>query len=425
MPRQNAGLLSFALPIVLFGMGVHLIDRNEASAAESKPAVSAKLTDDVSAVVRSGNQFALDLYQRLRSGEGNLFFSPSSISTALAMAYGGAAGSTEAEMARTLHFQMPREQVHAAMRALQSFWKADEKKQGFRLNLANRLWGQDGYKFLPEFLQLTLTNYGAELSRLDFAKEAEQARQTINQWVEEQTQNKIKNLIPTADVVRDARLVLTNAVYFKGDWSDPFNKKLTKDEEFHVSANRTIKAPLMHKQRRFRYSARDGLQVLELPYGDRSLSTIVLLPDKVDGLADLEGRLTIDQMRKWTDTLRSRDVIVYLPRFKTTSQFEMSKTLKSMGMLSAFDASSADFSGMTGGKDLFISAVIHKAFVDVNEEGTEAAAATGIIMLPTAAPIRDPEMPPVFRADHPFVFLIRDNRTGAILFLGRIADPTK
>jgi serpin B len=380
---------------------------------------------DVSGIVEGGNQFALDLYQQLRSEEGNLFFSPSSISTALAMTYAGAAGETEAEMAKTLHFQMPKDQLHDGMHDLQSFWNTPDKKKGIRLNLANRLWGQDSYEFLPAFLQVTRDKYGAELARLNFSQ-SEEASQTINQWVEEQTEDKITDLIPSGALSSDTRLVLTNAVYFHGIWSDPFKKDRTKEEDFHLTATDKIKVPMMHRWDEFRYGAVDDLQILELPYGDGGLSMVVLLPTEIDRLAALEAKLTFHNLQRWTASVKHEDEVkVYLPKFKTTSQFQMADTLKAMGMESAFDAERADFSGMTGGRDLFISAVIHKAFVDVNEEGTEAAAATGIIMEPTSAPFEELKEPPVFRADHPFVFMIRDNRNGAIMFLGRITSPLK
>lgn len=375
---------------------------------------------DVSGIVEGGNQFAFDLYQRLRSEKGNLFFSPSSISTALAMAYAGAAGETETEMAKTLHFEMPKDQLHDGMRVLQASWTTPAKETGIRLNLANRLWGHEGYEFLPAFLQVTREMYGAELARLNFAQ-SEDARQTINRWVEEQTEDKITDLIPTGALDADTKLVLTNAVYFHGIWSDPFKKDRTKDEDFHLTAADKITVPMMHRFDGFRYGEVDDLQILELPYGDGSLSMVVLLPKAIDGVADLEAKLTFENLQQWMSMMGRRDVEVYLPRFKTTSSFQMADTLKAMGMKLAFDPNAADFSGMTGGRDLFISAVIHKAFVDVNEEGTEAAAATGVIMAPTAAV--DPQEPPVFRADHPFVFMIRDNRNGAIIFLGRIMNP--
>lgn len=378
---------------------------------------------DVHGVVEGSNKFALDLYQQLRTEEGNLFFSPSSISTALAMTYAGAAGETEAEMAETLHFQMSNDQLHEGMKTLQSFWMTPDKDKGIRLKLANRLWGQRSYEFLPAFLQITRDYYGAEVARLDFAQ-SEQASQTINKWVEEQTENKITDLISPNALSPATRLVLTNAVYFHGNWAEPFEKDRTKDDDFHLSATDKIKVSMMHRWDEFQYGAVDDIQILELPYGDGSLSMVILLPKQIDGLADLEYKLTFQDLHRWMTSVKHEDEVkVYLPRFKTTSQFQMADTLKAMGMELAFDGNAADFSGMTGGRDLFISAVLHKAFVDVNEEGTEAAAATGIVMAPTAAPILEPKEPPVFRADHPFVFMIRDNRNGAIMFLGRITNP--
>jgi serpin B len=344
---------------------------------------------------------------------------------ALAMTYAGASENTETEMAKTLHFEMPKAQLDEEMRALRTSWNTNTNKQGFRLDVANRLWGQEGYKFLANYLRVTRMDYGAELGQLDFRSQAEGARQTINTWIENHTGQKITNLISSPATLRDARLVLTNAVYFKGEWQERFRKNRTKNEDFHISLDRKIKAPMMHQRDDFRYAAVEGFQLLQLPYGDGSLSMVILLPEKVGRLSELEEKLTAANLQKWTASLVSQEVIVYLPKFKTTSQFQLSDTLKSMGMVSVFDGGTADFSRMTGNRDLFISAVIHKAFVDVNEEGTEAAAATGVTMAVTAAPFRERKKPPVFRADHPFVFLIRDDRTEAILFLGRIVDPTK
>jgi serpin B len=377
---------------------------------------------DAAGIVEGGNRFALELYRGLRAGDANLIFSPSSISMALAMTYAGAKGTTRAEMAKTLHFPRIASELDDGMQKLLSQWKTTDKSAGYRLNLANRLWGQEGYAFLPRFLDITGTKYGAQLARIDFAEKTEESRKTINQWVEDQTEEKIKNLLPAGSLSRDSRLVLTNAVYFKGEWTKPFKTERTRDEDFHLTATEKVRTPLMHQQDDFRYAAVDGLQLLELPYGNKSLSMVILLPEEVEGLAQLEGKLKYEHLQRWTSALRSQEVVVYLPKFQTTASFELNGTLVEMGMRSAFDPQSADFSGMTGAKDLFISKAIHKAFVDVNEEGTEAAAATGIVMETTALPVERPK--PVFRADHPFVFLIRDNRTGAILFLGRLVDPT-
>jgi serpin B len=251
--------------------------------------------------------------------------------------------------------------------------------------------------------------------------QTEKARQQINAWVEEQTQGKIRDLIPPGALDSLSRLVLTNAIYFKGDWTKPFDKGDTKDAPFHVTTRQKFDVPMMYQESRFPFWAGESLKILELPYGTGDLSIMVLLPDEIEGLAKLEARLTDDNLTRWLSGLRREKVRVYLPRFKLTSQFQLASTLKDLGMTLAFLSDEADFSGMDGKQDLFISAVLHKAFVDVNEEGTEAAAATGIVVGATAVLI--PKEPPVFRADHPFVFLIRDNRTESILFLGRLVNP--
>ena len=379
----------------------------------------------VDKIVDGANQFAIDLYQQLRSTEGNLFFSPSSISTALAMAYAGAAGQTATEMATTLHFPASTDELQSGMRTLQTLWFTSDEKSGIQLRLANRLWGQQGCEFSTRFLAITRDDYQAELTRLDFAK-SEQARQTINAWVEQQTEHKITDLIPPSVLSSDTRLVLTNAVYFHGDWTKPFAQAGTSEQDFHLTSSDKQKVPLMHQSAGLRYGAVDDLQVLELPYGDGRLSMVVLLPNEIDGLGGLEAQFSSQHLQQWIASLhRVEEVEVYLPKFKTTSQFQLASTLSALGMPSAFDANTADFSGMTGGKDLYFSAVLHKAFVDVNEEGTEAAAATGMVAVPPRRFEREPQPPPVFRADHPFLFLIRDHRTGAILFFGRMIDPLK
>jgi serpin B len=390
------------------------------------PAGSRPVTSDkpaVASITECSNQFTFDFYSRLRADHGNLFCSPASLYTALAMTSAGAAGETAAELARTLHVPGSRQHLDEAMRALLASWKASDKKQGFRLSVANRLWAQSGESFLPAYLAVTRTDYGAELAPLDFTHHVDEARQTINKWVEDQTEGKITDLILTPSQLTGAKLVLTNAVYFKGNWAEPFRKDLTKEEDFHLSGEPIVKASLMHTRHHFRYAAVDGVQILDLPYVGDSLSLIALLPEKQDGLPALEGRLTLGNWQKWISGLVSQEVIVSLPHFKTTSQFELKPLFEAMGIASAFDPRAADFSGMTGDRTLYMSAVLHKAYVDVNEEGTEAAAATGVIMRPTA--VRLPQrQPAVFRADHPFLFVIQDNRNGAILFLGRVADPT-
>jgi serpin B len=368
-------------------------------------------------VVQGNTEFALSLYAQLGTQAGNLFFSPLSLSTALAMTYAGARGQTAAQMATVLHFPADQQRLHSTFAALSKDLHADSKTQGYQLQVANALWGQKGYRFRDDFLTTTKTYYGAGLNEVDFQTAAEEARQTINTWVERQTKDKIKDLIPPGAVDALTRLVLTNAVYFKGDWLSPFMKPLTQEEEFKVSADRHITVPLMHQTEFCKYFEGDDFQALELPYVREKLSLVVLLPKKVDGLAEFAQSLTAENLSKWLPQLQRREVQVTLPKFKVTAQFTLNEVLSRMGMTLAF-SDAADFSGMSE-EPLSISAVIHKAYVDVNEEGTEAAAATGIGM--KALALGPP--PAVFRADHPFIFLIRDNGSGSILFLGRLIQP--
>jgi serpin B len=390
----------------------------------TKPAetgtVRQALKDKVVAIVEADNRFAFDLYQRFRGDETkNLVFSPASISTGLAMTIAGAAGDTEIEMAKTLHFEIPQPELHKQMGVLLASWERADEKREYRLNVANRLWGQVGLSFRPDFLQITGTDYGAKLGLLDLNHEPGQARQTMNAWVKDRTEGKITNLLTSDEPLRDARLVLTSALYFKGAWYHRFYKQFTKSDDFYVSAHRTVKAQMMVQNTDLRYAHPEGIRILDLAYGHGNFSMHVLLPDAVDGLSLLENKLTDANLKTWIRNLALQDVNVDLPRFKTTSQFQLSDTLKLMGMVSAFDPMRADFSRMDGKRDLFLSAVVHKAYVDVNEEGTEAAAAID------ALAVGSPDEPENFRANHPFVYLIRDNRTGAILFLGRIIDPTQ
>jgi serpin B len=399
------------MKLITVGLVVLLVSALGALRATADPAPR-----EAAAVVRGDNQFALELYGRLRGQQGNLFFSPYSISTALAMTYGGARGQTAEQMAATLHFTLPPERLHPAMVTLIRAVNGAGKQRGCQLRTANALWGQKGHPFRPEFLALTQDNYGAGLREVDFAGAAEPARRTINAWVEKETGDKIKDLIRPGVLAGDTRLVLTNAIYFKGDWASQFKKDRTREEPFHVSADKTVPMPLMHQGGRFKHFDGGNFQALELPYAGKDLAMVVLLPRKVYGLADFEKTLTADNLAGWLDKLREHEVEVALPRFRMTGEFLLNKTLFEMGMPSAFTRA-ADFSGMDGRKDLFLSKVIHKAFVDVNEAGTEAAAATAVVGEEQAERVKS-----VFRADHPFAFLIRDTRSGSILFLGRLTN---
>jgi len=383
-------------------------------------------------VVQGNNEFALALFARLRENQGNLFFSPYSISTALAMTYAGARGQTETQMAKVLHFptlageKVPPEpvmqegQFHSAFGAVVKDLNQRAKKGNYELAVANALWGQKGYKLLNDFLRLIETEYGGRLTEVDFVTATESARQTINAWVEKKTRDKIKELIKPGVLDAMTRLVLTNAIYFKGNWQRQFKKDRTREAPFTLLSGEKVDAPMMNQTGEFRYMEAGDFQALELPYIDNELSMIILLPGDTDGLPKFEKTLNLEDFSQWLDRLHRREVIVSVPRFKMTSQFSLASVLISMGMADAFSARAADFSGITGGRDLFISAVIHKAYVDVNEEGTEAAAATGVTMRLTSV---GPTQTPVFRADHPFLFLIRDNHSGSILFIGRLMNP--
>ncbi|UCD51308.1 MAG: serpin family protein [Phycisphaerales bacterium] len=390
-------------------------------------------------VVEANNRFALQLYQQLRTSEGNLFFSPYSVSAALAMTYAGAAGQTEKQMAETLCLPtspevleqmgapgtpMTQEEFAEAFGAIIKALNAQAESGSYQLSVANALWGQAGYAFLPAFTDLVETEYGGRLREMDFVRAAEQARQTINAWVARQTNDKIRDLIARGILGATTRLVLTNAIYFKGNWARQFEEKRTRPEPFTLLDGDEIQTAMMNQKAEFRYAqvgANDDspLQVLELPYVDEALSMVILLPGARNGITQLEAGLNAEKLTAWLSRVRKREVKVTMPKFKMTRKFSLQRVLAAMGMRDAF-STAADFSGMTGGRDLFISDVIHQAYVDVNEEGTEAAAATGVVMKLTSA---IPDQTPIFRADHPFVFLIRDSQSGSILFLGRVMNP--
>lgn len=371
-------------------------------------------------LVTQNNSFALDLYQQLRQEEGNLFFSPFSISTALAMTYAGAMNKTAVEMAQVLHFSQKGEQLH---KNFATILRDVQTECGQQVSIANRLWAQKGINFLEEFVNITENQYQAPIAEVDFISESESARQEINNWVAAQTQKKIQKLIGKGMLDVDTRLVLTNAIYFKGDWALQFREKNTREAAFTISPDREIEVPMMHHFKvGLPYARLRELQVLELPYEQEKLSMVVLLPKAVDGLASLEKQLTRKKLDKWLSALKlvPGGVQVWLPKFKMTSEFQMKETLSQMGMGLAF-SQQADFSGINGkSDDLLISEVVHKAFVDVNEKGTEAAAATGVMMATRSMPVAPQE---IFRADRPFLFLIRENKSGSILFLGRVVNP--
>ena len=379
---------------------------------------------DVEDLAADNTRFALKLYKDLNDGSGNLFFSPYSISTAMAMTWGGARGETASQMAGALEFTLKpdkeggplgRERLHIAFGELQRSLRAAGGKGGVEMSIANALWPQKDYPFLKSYLEMIEAEYGSASRPLDY-RSPEEARGVINRWVEGETRRKIKDLLPEGSIDSMTRMVLTNAIYFKGNWATQFNVKRTREMPFRLAAGKIRKTPMMFQKGNFGYFQDDEVQVIEMPYKGEKVSMVVLLPRKVDGLAALEKHLAAEKLSGWLGKLRRVKVDTLFPRFKLTSRFDLSGKLQNLGMKKAF--SDADFSGMDGTTKLYLSAVFHKAFVEVNEEGTEAAAATGAVV-----GLRSIRRGPSFRADHPFLFLIRDKATGSILFLGRYVSP--
>jgi serpin B len=367
----------------------------------------------------SGNtDFAFDLYRHLCTTEGNLFFSPYSVSAALAMTSTGARGDTLAEMNRTLHFP-PQDKLHPAFADLAPAFKGTPgSNRGYELRTANRLWGQTDYGFLPQVRRTLQDNYGAGIEEVDFG-DPEQVCRTINSWTAKETRHKIKDLLLPGIVTPRARFVLTNAIYFKGDWVSRFKRVDTQVGPFHLGDGKTVRTQLMRQSGGFLYaSGGETFDAVELPYAGQDVTMVVLLPKKVDGLAQLEKELTAEQLSDVLERLSGTQVHLTLPKFKLIWSSELTNTLSTMGLRKVFVPGEADLSGFTGKPDLFLQAVVHQACVEVNEEGTTAAATA-------ASGSEESEESVTFQADHPFLFLIRDRRSGSILFLGRLNDPTR
>jgi serpin B len=378
--------------------------------------------DDLAALTAGNSGFALNLYQVLRSQPGNLLFSPFSISEALAMTYAGARGETAQQMAAVFHFTLPQDRLHPAFNALdqqlnQSGSAAQNASdQGFKLSVVNALWGQQGFTFLPAFLEILSQDYGAGMRLLDFKDAPEPSRQAINAWVSDQTQQKIQDLLSQGSVQPTTRLVLTNAVYFKATWASQFKPEDTYDRPFFLSDGSQVSVPTMKLHESLGYTDIDGMQVVELPYAGSNLSMVILLPT-AGTLDSFEASLDATKLASLLDGLTpSQEVTLTLPKFKFDASFDLNAALSALGMPDAFDAARADFSGMDGQKDLSIQRVLHKSFIVVDEQGTEAAAATGVTIDRAAISV-------TVNVDHPFLFLITDRSSGTILFVGRVMDP--
>ncbi|APR84804.1 Serine protease inhibitor (serpin family) [Minicystis rosea] len=371
--------------------------------------------------VKDNTAFAMDLYQQIRREPGNLFFSPYSISSALAMTFAGARGATASHMASALHFTLPQDQLHPAFNALDlalaSRGENAEGKDGgaFRLNVANALWGQTGYDFLSPFLDTLAQHYGAGMHVVNFSEAPDKSREIINAWVENETEDRIKNLLPQGSVDPTTRLVLTNAVYFNAAWAEPFKSADTVLADFKKRDGTTVQVQTMSSGREARYGAGSDWAAVELPYDGQELSMILVLP--AEGAIDtFEASLSGAKLAEITNKLTRHFVTLTLPRFKIESTLSLSDQLSTLGMADAF-TTKADFSGIDGKHDLFIGAVVHKAFIDVNEAGTEAAAATGVVLSVTSVP-----EPAEIHFNRPYLFFIRD-KSGTVLFFGRVESP--
>ena len=398
---------------------------------DNSPEVDAS---NVSALVNDNTAFAFDLYKAMNDSEGNLFFSPYSISLALAMAYAGARGDTERQMADTLHFNLAQDRLHSAFNALdlsltdQTMDDEVDDSDGFLLNVANSVWTQEGYDFLPEYLDTLALYYGGGARSLDFRRNPKAASDHINDWVAEETEDLIKNLIPPDAIDEFTRLVLANAIYFKAAWDTAFDERATTNQPFHKLDGSERDVPMMRQQSNFLYTAGDDYHAVDLPYTGGKMAMTILLPD--DGkFSEFEESLSGESVKAILDRLDDELVRLTMPKFETESDFSLSRTLKDMGMPDAFDDESANFSGMDGrlcrAKGdicLLISDVLHKAFISVDEAGTEAAAATTVIVAGTKAIEVDPE-PIELIVDRPFLFIIRHLETDTIMFLGRVLNP--
>jgi serpin B len=381
---------------------------------------------DMTMLVNGDSEFAFDLYQALKKEDGNIFYSPYSISLALAMTYAGARGETEKQMADTLHYLLPQSALHPALNSLgieldkrgEGARGKDEK--GFRLNIVNAIWGQKDYKFLSAYLDLLAENYGAGLRVLDFIKNPDQSREVINQWVSDQTEGHIKDLIPEGSINPLTRLVLTNAIYFNAAWKLPFQPAATTNGPFHLLSGIDVTVAMMKQTGSFKYAEGDNYQAIELPYDGQELSMVIFLPAPGQ-FKTFEEAMTYQLVSNiMAQKINNRQVTLTMPGFEFKSEFGLKETLIAMGMTEPFQ-DTADFSGMSSQSDLHIDDVVHKAFVSVDEAGTEAAAASAVIVGTTSMPLE----PVAVTLDRPFVFLIRDIKTGTILFIGRVMNPAE
>jgi serpin B len=388
---------------------------------DTSPSVSSAKVQELAA---SNREFAFALYAEISDGTDNLFVSPHSISVALAMAYAGAESSSETEIANALHFDLPEPQLHPAFNQLdldladRSELPANQSGDGFTLNIVNAMFGQTGYPFLDPFLDTLAVNYGAGMYQLDFEAEADRSRMLINDWVEDQTNNRIQDLLPAGTIDALTRLVLVNAIDFKASWLHPFDEQDTTTETFSLLDESTVSVPTMHGVLETTYGAGDGYAAVELPYIGGKLAMTVIVPEQ-GRFEEIEDGMNRDFFDAAIDDMHRYEVTLSLPKYSFSSNLNLVSPLESLGMVAPFSAEQADFTGMSNSGDLYISAIQHQAFVDVSEQGTEAAAATAAVISATSAP-QQVEL----AVDRPFLFAIRDLPTGEVLFMGRVTDPS-
>ena len=429
MRKLSTFVAAAVLMMVLGACNGNLEPASELRSTKDRAAPTAADTD-LASLVRGNTAFAFDLYKALKEDDGNLFYSPHSISLALAMTYAGARGDTESQMADALHFYLPQDTLHSTFNALDlklaSRGKDDQgtDTEGFRLSIANAVWGQHDYEFQEMFLDLLAENYGAGVRPANFREDPEESRVTINDWIAEQTEDRITDLLPKGVIDTLTRMVLTNAIYFNANWAIPFEQD-TSEVPFYLLDGSDIFVPMMRATARFGYAKGEGYEAVDLPYDGHELSMTILLPDE-GHFKEFEDSLDATLLERVLGDAQREYVALVMPKFEFESQFPLAQTLQGIGMSNAFDSQAADFSGMDGkscfaGDDLclFIRAVFHKAFMSVDEQGTEAAAATGVVTMLVSG---KPE-PIMVAIDRPFIFLIRDSETGAILFLGRVLNP--
>ena len=380
--------------------------------------------EQIQSLVDNNNAFAFDLYRSLQAQDGNLIYSPYSIALALAMTYAGARGETESQMAQTLHF-LPQDGLHPAFNGLdlqlaERGKATSDEETPLQLNIANAVWAEQTYPFLQSFLDTIALNYGAGIRLADFINQYEAVRKEINDWVSEQTEEKIKDLIPEGVLNPDTRMALVNAIYFKADWISPFDANSTQDAPFHLLDGSEVTVPMMSKDSFIPYASGEGWQAIELAYQGETAAMDIIVPD-AGHFEEVESRLDYETASAMLGSLQPTSVSFGLPKFKYESEFGLAEQLKALGMTDAFDPDLANFTGMSQRDDLYISAVIHKAFVAVDEKGTEAAAATAVIISVTSARLSDITL----TVDRPFIFIIRDIPTGQILFIGRVLNPVQ